>query len=454
VKCDVVPNEESLQNANLTRRSSIAILVVLAITVGVGAGLLTVVFHWLIDNFHVLLFGLGDGLLRFMGKYYIILIPAIGGLLVGPLIHFLAREAKGCGVPEVMEAVALREGVIRPRVMVVKTLAAAFYIGSGGSVGSEGPVVQLGAAVGSVVGQILKVPGEICKVLVGCGAAAGISATFNAPLAGVLFALELILREFSTGTFSLIVISSVLASVTSQVFLGSQPAFAVPPYSIVHSGELVLYALLGAAAALVATVFSRVLYRTGDIWEEIDFMPPYIKPAIGGLMVGALGVFFPQILGMGFDSIRAALHNQMLPGLLIALVALKIMATALSVGSGGSGGVFAPSLYVGAMLGGAFGSLVHALYPTATGASGAYALVGMGALFAGVTQAPVTAIVMLFELTRDYQIILPLMISCVISAIVAGCLSDETIYTTKLARRGIHLQTKSGTGLLHSSPTP
>ncbi|HEY64669.1 MAG TPA: CBS domain-containing protein [Caldilineae bacterium] len=415
-----------------------AVLIGMALIVGVGAGFGAIIFRWLIDSVHTLAFEGGQELLRFLGRYYIILIPAIGGLFVGPLVYFFAREAKGHGVPEVMEAVALRGGRIRPVVAVIKSLASSICIGTGGSVGREGPIVQIGSALGSTVGQVLRMSDDRVRTLVGCGAAGGIAATFNAPVSGVIFALEIILGEFAVGHFSMVVIASVTASVIARVFLGDMPAFMVPEYALNTPWELFLYVLLGIIAAPVGVLFTKSLYWLEDIFDAWDF-PEYLKPAIGGLGVGLLGLFVPQVFGVGYESIERVLHNEMVLGTAAMLLIAKLVATVLTLGSGGSGGVFAPSLFMGSMLGGTFGILVHRWMPAITAAPGAYALVGMAAVFAAGARAPITAIIILFEMTGDYRIILPLMLSTVIATLLAQWLEPESIYTLKLIRRGVHL---------------
>lgn len=414
------------------------VVVITALVVGVGAGLGAVAFRWLIDSITKLSFIAIPSALGFLGRYYIVVVPAIGGLIVGPLTYFFAREAKGHGVPEVMEAVALRGGRIRPVVGVVKALASAICIGTGGSVGREGPIVQIGSAWGSTIGQWLHFSDDRVRNLVACGAAGGIAATFNAPIAGVIFALEVILQEFSVGYFSTVVISSVTASVIGRVLMGDVPAFAVPSYSLVSVWELPLYAVLGTIAAFVATGFIIVLYKAEDLFERWP-IPEYLKPAVGGLAIGVMGLWVPQIFGVGYATIGSTLLNPASVSLLIVLLVAKLAATSITLGSGGSGGVFAPSLFMGAMLGGAFGSLVNGVFPDSTASAGAYALVGMAAVFAGAARAPITAILIMFELTDDYFIILPLMLSTVICTLLAEHLSHDSIYTVKLARRGIRL---------------
>ena len=277
------------------------------------------------------------------------------------------------------------------------------------------------------------------RTLVACGAAGGIAATFNAPVAGVIFAMEVILGEFAIANFSTVVIASVTASVVARIFMGDVPAFAVPEYTLRDPWELLLYILLGVLAAFVGVGFVRLLYLLEDVFDGWNF-PEYLKPVAGGLGVGAVGLVAPEVFGVGYDAIERVLHNQfVLSGVLILLVA-KIIATSLTLGSGGSGGVFAPSLFMGAMLGGAFGDLAHRWLPNITAQAGAYALVGMAAVFAAAARAPLSAVIILFEMTGDYRIILPLMLSTVIATTLAGHLEPESIYTMKLSRRGTHLE--------------
>lgn len=412
--------------------------VLLALLVGVGGGLGAIAFRWLIANMGDLFFG-SDALLKpYLGRYWVVLVPGAGGVVVGLLVHFFAREAKGHGVPEVMLAVGVHGGRIRPRVALVKALASSVCIGSGGSAGREGPIVQIGSALGSSLAQALRLSASRTRLLVACGAAAGISATFNAPIAGVLFALEVILREFSARYFGLVVLASVAATAVSQHVLGDYPAFRSPQYALQSAWELPLYFALGIVAALVAAAFVRLLYAVEDLADAWTF-PDYLKPGVGGLLVGLMGVWYPQVFGVGYPAIDLALWEKMALGTAAALVAFKLLATSFTIGSGGSGGVFAPSLFVGAMAGSAFGQAVHTWFPEVTAHSGAYALVGMAAVFAGAAHAPITSVLILFEMTRDYRIILPLMIAVVVSSIISQRISRESIYTLKLLRRGIDL---------------
>lgn len=366
------------------------------------------------------------------------LLPALGGLVAGPLVWRFAREARGHGIPEVMEAVALRGGVMRRRAGAVKITASAITIGSGGSAGQEGPIVQFGAVLGSAIGQALHVPGRQLRTLVGCGAAAGLAATFNAPIAGALFAAEVIVGDFAVAQFSPIVIASVTATVLSRRFLGNYPSFEVPDYELVSFAELGAYLLLGLFAGIVAVAFMRALYGAEDAFARVR-IPDWLRPALGGLCVGALACAVPNVLGVGYETVDLALEGRLGALALAGLLLAKLAATSVTLGSGGSGGVFAPSLFLGAMAGGLVGSAAHGWFPDATGSPGAYALVGMGAVVAATSHAPISAILILFELTQRVEIIPPLMAACVLSTLTAGLLQRESIYTLKFKRRGIEL---------------
>jgi CIC family chloride channel protein len=437
---------------SILTNSENAIMALLGAIVGLAGGVGAVGFRYLIDLFQYISYGAKGNLLEVATAtpwYWKMWIPALGGMVVGPLVYFLAREAKGHGVPEVMEAVALRKGVIRKRVVLVKSLASAVNIGTGGSVGREGPIVQIGSAIGSTIGQLLNVSAERIRTLVGCGAAAGIAATFNAPIAGSMFALEIILGDFGLATFSPIVISSVLATAVSRFFLGNRPAFIVPPYRLVSAWELPLYVILGFLCALVAVAFTTTLYKMEDVFDGFKF-PEYLKAVVGGLILGLMALLFPHILGVGYPAIDLALVGKLSWWFMLLLVAFKILATSITIGSGGSGGIFAPSLFVGAMVGGFFGDGVHALFPDITASAGAYSIVGMAALVGGTTHGPLSAILILFEMTGNYRIILPLMIACIISSVAAGQLLKESIYTLKLARRGVNIRAGKEVNILRA----
>ncbi len=447
-----IPGRYTISREKIFRYTGGLMMPGLGILVGLLGGLGAVAFRYLIGLFQTLVYGSGADLatvVQTLPWWKVVLGPAIGGAFVGPLVYFLAREAKGHGVPEVMNAIAREGGVIRKRVVIVKTLASAICIGSGGSVGREGPIVQIGSALGSSLGQILRLSNNEMRVLVACGAAAGIAATFNAPIAGAIFALEIVLADFALPTFTPIILSSVIATVVSRAFLGNYPAFQVPPYQLESPWEIGFYCILGLLAGLVAVSFIVTLYKSEDVWDGWK-VPDYVKASMGGIIIGIMALRFPQVLAVGYDSIGKALLNQDVWTVLVLLVPLKILATSITIGSGGSGGIFAPSLFMGAMLGGAFGCAVNALFPSITANPGAYAIVGMGAVVAGTTHAPIQAFLIIFELTQDYRIIPPLMICCVIATFVSRGIKRESIYTLKLLRRGIDIEAGRDVNLLKS----
>ncbi|MFG2416959.1 chloride channel protein [Streptomyces goshikiensis] len=423
-------------------------LAVLAVLVGVGAGLGSIVFRWLIKSFTWLFTGQEDyagaghaanPYLPWLGPYFVLLTPIVGGLLYGPLVDRFAKEARGHGVPEVMLAVAQRGGRINPNVSVVKALASALTIGSGGSVGREGPIVQIGSALGSTLGRLVRVGEGRMKLLVACGAAGGIAATFNAPLAGVFFAMELILRDFAIEAFGALVLSSVSASIIGRAAFGDVAFLSLPSFHVEHLAQYGLFAALGVVAGAIGVGFTRILYAIEDACDWAWRGPEWLRPAVGGVLLGALLLALPEMYGVGYPVLENAAEGEYTALFLLLLLAGKILATSLTIGIGGSGGVFAPSLFMGAMLGAAYGEGLQHLVPGTAGNAGAYALVGMGAVFAGASRAPITAVVILFELTGQYSIILPLMLAIVLATLTSKLLSRDTIYTLKLRRRGIDL---------------
>ncbi|MEW1642389.1 chloride channel protein [Streptomyces sp. NPDC091219] len=422
---------------------------VLAVVIGGGAGAGSVVFRWCITTFTHLFSGHTDYAaspgasnphVPWLGPYFVVLAPVIGGLLYGPLVNRFAKEARGHGVPEVMLAVAQRGGRISPKVALVKTLASALTIGSGGSVGREGPIVQIGSALGSTLGRVTKVAEGRMKLLVACGAAGGIAATFNAPLAGVFFAMELILDTFSAEAFGATVLASVTASVIGRAAFGDTAFLNLPGFHVDHLTQYALFAVLGIGAAVVGMGFARFLYLIEDACDWLWRGPEWLRPAAGGLLLGLVLLALPEMYGVGYPVLQKATEGDYAVGFLLLLLVGKMLATSLTIGIGGSGGVFAPSLFIGAMLGSAYGIGVHHLLPRSAGAVGAYALVGMGAVFAGAARAPITAVVILFELTGEYSIILPLMLAIVLATATSRLLSGDTIYTLKLRRRGVDLE--------------
>jgi CIC family chloride channel protein len=423
-------------------------LTALALVVGVGAGLGAVAFRYMILGFTELFTGHRDysaaghahnPLVPGLGMWFVVVVPVIGGLLYGPLVARFAPEARGHGVPEVMLAVNRLGGRMRPQVPVVKSLASAICIGAGGSVGREGPIVQIGSALGSVIGRALRVPESQLRLLVACGAAGGISATFNAPIAGVFFALELILRNFQTQSFGLVVLSSVTADAIGRAVFGSHPFLSLPAFTFSSPLELVLYAGLGVLATGVGVGFIRVLYGGEDLADRLWRGPDWLRPAAGGILLGLLLLVVPQMYGVGYPVLSRAVAGHYVLIALLGLLVAKILATSLTMWIGGSGGVFAPSLFMGAMLGSAYGAIAHHLMPGLAAHAGAYGLVGMGAVFAAAARAPITAVIIIFELTGDYSIILPLMFAIVVATALSSVLTRDTIYTLKLRRRGIDI---------------
>jgi CIC family chloride channel protein len=420
------------------------VLLILGLIVGLATGYGAILCRLGIEAIRRLAFGrAGDitVLAREAAPLLVLLLPALGGLIVAPIVLLFAPEAKGHGVPEVMDAIARRGARIRPRVALSKAIASVVTLGTGGSAGWEGPIIQIGAGVGSSLGQLSRMARRPMRVLVACGAAAGIAATFNAPIAGVLFALEVLLGDLALVTFSPVVVAAVAGATVTFVHYGSHAVFDIPVgrFRLSSAWEIPLYALLGVAAACGAVLFTRLLYFFEDVLGGAR-VPRFVLPALGGLSVGAIGIAMPEVLGIGYDTISRTFRGDFPLAVLCGLFFVKIAATSLTLGSGGSGGIFAPSLVLGAVLGAGFGQVVERVLPGATAPAGVYAVVGMAALVAGTTHAPIAAILILFEMTRDFHIILPLMISCIVAPYVARGIFKESIYTLKLARRGVRLR--------------
>ena len=437
----------------LIQKSEVTSMIVLAFFIGGVGGLGAVAFHHLISIIKNIFFGAdaGEGFLVVVTSlpwYYRIAAPVIGGLIIGPFVTFIVQEARGHGVPEVMEAVGLRSGIIRVRVAPLKALISAITIGSGGSAGREGPIVQIGAGFGSAVGQFFNLNPEKVETLLASGAAAGIAGTFNAPLAGVMFSLEVLLKNIKLNSFSPIVVASVVGTgVANLFFRGRGAIFNIPAFELVSLWEIIPYLFLGIIAALVALLFENSLYFTEHIFEDITF-PEFLKPAFGGLLLGLLALILPQIHSTGYPVMEDALHGNLPFQIAFVLMLGKILATNFTLGSGGSGGIFAPSLFIGSMMGSSFGSLANVFFPGIIAGPSSYATVGMGAVFAGAAHAPLTSIIILFEMTRDIKIFLPLMFACVISTVVTSRLQKQNIYTTKLLNRGIDIEAIGEAGIL------
>jgi chloride channel protein, CIC family len=428
------------------------VMALLAVLVGLAAGFGALGFRYLVQFFQLMAYGSQGNLLEIIKSvpwYMKVWCPALGGLAVGMVIYFFMREAKGIGIAEVMEAVALRKGVIKKRLLLSESLTSAITIGTGGSAGVIAPIVFIGSSLGSIAGQVLRISPDRIRTLVACGAAGGIAAIFNAPIGGCMFALEVILGDFGLASFSPIVISSVVATVVSRHFLGNFPAILVPPYQLVSAWELPFYVLLGLLSAFVATLFTTSLYRAEEIFQKRNF-PDFLKAGLGGLLTGMIALLFPQVLGSGFPAIDLALAGQLSWITMFLLIGFKILATSITLGSGGSGGTFAPALLLGSMVGGVFGSFVHWLLPGVTASPGAYSIVGMAGVLSGTIHGPLSAILILFEMTDNYRIILPLMIACIISFIASSQILKESIFTLKLVRRGVYIKAGKEINILKS----
>jgi CIC family chloride channel protein len=413
----------------------------LALVIGALSGLGVVVFRWLIFTGQEVLWPAGNNFveqLQHAEWWWKILIPAGMGLLIGPAITFWAPEVRGPGVPEVMEALALRGGRIRHRVTLIKAFVTAGLISAGASVGREGPVVQIGSSIGSSLTQILNLGRDSRRLAVACGAAAGIAATFQAPMAGTLFAVEVLLFDLEIASLSNIVISAVTGTMVARAFWEEAQVFDIPHFFMANPAELLLYLFLGLVAGFVSLVLMGAIFSLPRFWRRLG-VPDWLCPALGGLLIGIVALYCPWVLGVGYESIDAALAGKVSLVFALTLLIAKIVATGFSIGSGMSGGIFAPSLFIGAALGSLVGLGAQSLWPESGLVPTHYALVGMGAMVSGTTLAPITAVLTIFELTYTYQVILPLMVSCIASLTVVRLLHGYSIYETKLLLRGVNI---------------
>ena len=431
------------------------VLCALALVVGIVTGIGAVVFRALIGLVHNLLF-LGQLSFNYDSSLFtppspwgplVILVPVLGSIGVTFIVSTFAPEAKGHGVPEVMDAIYYNRGIIRPVVAVAKSLASALAIGSGAAVGREGPIIQIGSALGSTFGQIIRMSMGQRIILVAAGAGAGIAATFNTPIGGVLFATELMMPEISVNTFLPVALSTGTATFVGRLFFGARPAFEIPinlaPLPAEPSSALILllYVALGAVVGVAAALFVRGLHWLEDLFDQVPGR--YFRHAVGMLLVGVLifalmrwgGHYYVE--GVGYATIQATLTGQLsIAWFLLLLYVCKLFATSVSLGSGSSGGIFSPSLFMGATLGGAFAGLVTAFFPSLPISMPAFAMVGMGAMVGSGTGAALTAVAMVFEMTRDYDIVLPMILAVAVALGVRRMLSRENLYTAKLIRRG------------------
>ena len=435
--------------------------IALAFVIGTGAGFGAVGFRWLVFAFTWMATGheqfgqqgrVGSPHLPWLGIWFLLLIPVLGGLLYGPLIQRFAREARGHGVPEVMIAVSENGGRIRPQVTFVKAVASALCIGVGGSVGREGPIVQIGSALASSVGQAVRVSESRLRILVACGAAGGISATFNAPITGVFFGFELILREVSIDALLPIILSAMTADVIGQAFFGSGPIFSQMPHNLLlgHDANYLLVAAVGLMAGVIGVGFKTVLYKTEDVCDALwNSRPEWLRPAVGGVVLGAVLLALPEMYGVGYPVMNKAVTGEYVLWFLIILVIGKMLAASLTIGIGGSGGVFAPSLFIGAAAGTASGIIARDVFGPPVGSPAIYGVIAMGAVFAGATQAPLTSIASVVEMTGNFTLTLPVMLAVGIATGVSKRMTYGTIYTTKLLRRGTDIERPKPASLLH-----
>jgi CIC family chloride channel protein len=426
---------------------------VLAAFIGLLAGCASTIFRWMIELFETIFSIQGLELLGLPENFHWLILPfmpMIGGLIIGAICKFFPHAVEENGVHRVMQSVALKDGKIPPRTILSCSTTSAITIGTGGSAGREGPTVQIGAAIGSFFGQFFNQSTDRMRVLVGCGASAGIAASFNAPLAGVLFSLEIILRDFAINAFSPIVIASVIGTVVGRAIEGNHVTFLIPVHELVSSWEIVFYFILGILCGLAAFLFIKTYFFIGELFENKVPIPKTLKPALGGFIIGVISIWTPQVMGNGYEAMQQALNGDMIWTLSFLLIFLKIGSTAITLGSGGLGGIFAPALFIGAMLGSAFGAGIHFILPQLTASPETYALVAMGAVAGAVMQAPLTNILMLFELTNDYTLILPIMTSCIVASYTMQILHKHSIYLEKLLKKGINIQHGREVSVLNS----
>jgi len=411
-----------------------------AVLVGLGSGWGIWLFEQAIELAHWLFFEQVGDVLTHWSPWLIFLIPVLGGLIVGLIGHYLIGEERHHGVAGIMESVALAGGRLRYRRIPAKTAASALSIGAGASVGPEDPSVQIGANFGSMLGQWLHLSDERVRTLVAAGAAGGIAAAFNAPIAGIFFAVELILGELGSSAFGAVALSAVLSAVVTQVIAGPEPAFHIPIYEFQSAWELPLYIGLGLLTGPIAALYVRLIYLAHDIFHQWH-IPRWVKTPVAGLLVGLIGIALPQIFGVGYTTIGSILNGAHFSLVLLAMLLIaKLLLTPISIAGGFYGGVFAPSLFLGATLGLAYGQIAANLFPTLQITPPAFALVGMASVLAGTVRAPLTAVILLFEMTNDYRIILPLILAVVVAMIVSQLLERDSVYALGLARKGIRLE--------------
>lgn len=439
--------------AQLARRSpsETAFLLLLPL-VGLVVGLASVSIAHLIDSLQRQFWGAGESFPELIAGNpgpFVILIPIIGGLVVGAIGWLFKVETRGGGTAGIIQAIALKSGLISLRQTVPRVAAAIVTLATGGSLGREGPMAMLGSAMGSRLGRQFKLSPQHLRILVCAAGASALAAVYNAPIGGSLFALEILMGNFALEVLGPVVVASMISTLVYRMFMGDLPRFVIPRYELVSAWELPAYLVLGVIGGLVSVLFVRALFGATDAFEKLP-LPRWVKPAIGAALLGGIGLWLPNVFGNGFETVNQALHEDLPLKLLLLLPLAKIAATALTYGSGGAGGIFTPSLMVGALVGGVFGYGVHAMFPQHTAEYGAYALVGMGAIVAGTTHGPLTAIMMIFEQTNSYQIVLPLMFVCIVSHFTARGIRGRSIEDEALERAGVTLPRGPEAGIMQT----
>jgi CIC family chloride channel protein len=429
----------SARMAQLRLRES-QVFMGLSLVIGALTGLVVVAFILLTERMGMRLYPVGGAPWRRL------LFPVAGSLIIGYLLYRFFPNARGSGVPQTKAALFAREGRITLRTVLGKFLCTSATLASGIPLGREGPSVQVGAGIGSVLGRLFGLSNEQVKKLIPVGAAAAIAAAFNTPLAAVVFSLEEIMGDLNAPLIGGVVLASATAWMVLRLLLGDHPLFNVPHYQLVSPQEFAVYAVLGVAGGVVSAIFAKLLLAMRARFLRFPQKTVWLQPVAGGLLVGVIGWFVPQVLGVGYGYVGDALNAKMAFHLMALLLVLKLIAVTTSYASGNAGGIFGPALFIGAMLGGTVGTVAHHLFPAYTAAPGAYALVGMGAVFAGVVRAPMTSVLMIFEMTQDYAVIVPLMIANLVSLFIASQLQHEPIYEALAVQDGIHLPTRERPG--------
>ena len=426
-----------------------------SIAIGLASGAAAVLFRHAVDLIQwAFLSDRGENILLFIADvpwWRVLLAPALGGLMIGLAAHYFLPDRRPQSVAQVIEVAALRGGRMSLKEGAKIALVNAASVGVGGSVGREGPVVHLGASIGAWVAKRLHLGRAMSRTLLGCGVAAAVAASFNAPIAGVFFALEVVVGHYALSAFAPVVVAGVLGTIVSRMVYGDFPAFVLPQsYEITSFFEFPAFALLGVISAMAAILFMRSIMTVEDTWSRLPQVPPWLRPAIGGLGVGVIAVFFPQVLGVGYGATDQALQELLPLWLLFALILVKTLATALSLGSGFGGGVFSPSLFLGAMIGGSFGVLATSVFPALSSGHGAYTIVGMGAVAGAVLGAPISTMLIIFEMTSDYALTIAVMIATAVASIITQQLFGRSFFQWQLERRGITLGGGREVGLLRA----